>query len=397
MSLTAPNTRAPALFLCYGFRPFFLSAGAFAAIGILLWLPVFLGVVELPIAIAPRDWHTHEMVYGYAAAAITGFLLTAIPNWTGRPPVAGTPLLVLLLAWLGGRLAMAGSGVIGVVPAAAVDLLFLPLAALFAGREIVAAGNRRNYKILAVLGVLIAGNLVFHIETIAGGIADYGARMGLATVVALVIVIGGRIVPTFTRGALMRDGPGRMPLPFGRFDVVTIGTSVLALALWVALPFSPATSLACLLAALLQAARLARWAGDRARRDWLVLILHVAYAFIPLGFLLIAIQLVGVSPGSAGVHAWGTGAIGLMTLAVMTRATLGHTGRELAASRGTVVVYGLAILAAVIRVAAAFPLPMSGELLELAAVAWVLSFCGFAAIYGPMMVQPRLVAGPPGC
>jgi uncharacterized protein involved in response to NO len=393
MSLPGPTKP----FLSYGFRPFFLSAGAFAAISILLWLPVFLGVIELPIAIAPRDWHIHEMLYGYAAAAIAGFLLTAIPNWTGRPAVAGLPLLILLCAWLAGRLAMATSSLIGPVPAAAIDLLFLALVALFAGREIVAAGNRRNYKILAVLGVLFAGNVVFHIETIRTGIADYGARIGLATVVALVVVIGGRIVPSFTRNALMRNGLGRMPQPFGPFDIVTIVVSVMALALWVAAPFWPPTSGLCLTAALLQSGRLARWAGDRARGDWLVLILHVAYAFIPLGFLLIGIQLTGVVSPSAAVHAWGAGAIGLMTLAVMTRATLGHTGRQLAASPGTVLVYSLAIVAALIRIAAALPTPHAGELLEIAALAWVLAFCGFAAIYGPMMVRPRLVAGPPGC
>jgi uncharacterized protein involved in response to NO len=386
-------------FLSYAFRPFFLAAGTFAALAMLVWLPMFITGLELPIEMAPRDWHVHEMVYGYAAAAIAGFLFTAIPNWTGRPPVSGSALLVLLLVWIAGRLAMATSGLIGLRLAMLVDFLFLPLVAFMAGHEIVASGNRRNFKLLAVLALLIGGNAVFSAEVLYADVADYGQRFGLAAVVALIIVIGGRIVPNFTRNALMQLGRGRLPQPFGPFDIAAIVLSVAALATWVVVPQGPATAAVALLAGTLQAVRLARWAGDRARGDWLVLVLHVAYAFVPLGFLLIGITAfapAGTMTG-AGVHAWGVGAIGLMTLAVMTRATLGHTGRPLVASRATVIVYGLMIVAAVARIAAAFPLPASSGLLALAGVAWVTSFAGFVAIYGPMMLGPRLVSGPPGC
>jgi uncharacterized protein involved in response to NO len=141
----------PAVLLSYGFRPFFLAAGAYAALAMLVWLPLLFGRLTLPIAIPPRDWHIHEMVYGYAAAAIAGFLLTAIPNWTGRPPVSGRLLMALILAWLAGRLAMATSALIGEGPAVLADMLFLPLVAAVAGREIVSSGNRRNFKILGVL------------------------------------------------------------------------------------------------------------------------------------------------------------------------------------------------------------------------------------------------------
>ena len=395
--LRAPMARHSVL--SYAFRPFFLAAGAFAALAMLAWLPMFITGLELPIEMAPRDWHVHEMIYGYAAAAIAGFLFTAIPNWTGRPPVSGSALLLLLLVWIAGRLAMATSGLIGLRLAMLVDFLFLPLVAFMAGHEIVASGNRRNFKLLGVLALLIAGNAVFHAEVLHDDIADYGQRFGLAAVVALIAVIGGRIVPNFTRNALMRLGRGRMPQPFGRVDIATIVVSVAALAAWVALPQSIATAAVALLAGALQALRLARWAGDRARGDWLVLVLHVAYAFVPLGFLLIGIAAflpAGTMTG-AGVHAWGVGAIGLMTLAVMTRATLGHTGRPLAASRPTAIVYGLMIVAAVARIAATLPLPMETDLLAIAGVAWVGSFAGFVAIYGPMMLGPRLDSGPPGC
>jgi uncharacterized protein involved in response to NO len=388
-----------AVLLSYGFRPFFLAAGAYAALAMLLWLPVLFGKLALPIAIPPRDWHIHEMVYGYAAAAIAGFLLTAIPNWTGRPPVCGGALLALVLAWIAGRLAMATSALIGELAAVLVDLLFLPLVAVVAGREIVSAGNRRNFKILGVLAVLTAGNAVFHLEVLRDGVAGYGQRIGLAAVVGLIVLIGGRIVPAFTRNALLRRGPGRLPQPFGRFDIAAVAAAVLALSAWTVAPDAPTTGVLAGAAGVLQAARLARWAGDRCRGDWLVLVLHVAYGFIPLGFLLLgaANLLPRLAMPGAAAHAWGVGALGMMTLAVMSRATLGHTGRPLAASPGTVAVYVLALTAAVARVAAAFPSDADVALLYVAAIAWVGAFAGFAIVYGPMVLGPRPEAGPAGC
>jgi uncharacterized protein involved in response to NO len=389
----------PAVLLSYGFRPFFLAAGAYAALAMLVWLPLLFGRLTLPIAIPPRDWHIHEMVYGYAAAAIAGFLLTAIPNWTGRPPVSGRLLMALILAWLAGRLAMATSALIGEGPAVLADMLFLPLVAAVAGREIVSSGNRRNFKILGVLALLIAGNAIFHVELLRDGVAGYGQRIGLAAVVGLIVLIGGRIVPAFTRNALLRQGPGRLPQPFGRFDVAAVAAAVVALAAWTVAPDDAVTGTMAAIAGVLQAARLLRWAGDRCRGDWLVLVLHLAYAFIPLGFLLLAAATLlpaATIPGAAA-HAWGVGALGLMTLAVMSRATLGHTGRTLVASRATVIVYLLVLVAAAARIGAAFPSAMDVTLLYVAAIAWIGAFAGFAAVYGPMMLGPRLHAGPPGC
>lgn len=390
--ISSTRREAPVVFLSYGFRPFFLAAATFAALAMLLWLPLFLGDLALPIAIAPRDWHIHEMVYGYAAAAIAGFLLTAIANWTGRPPIAGPLLLALAVAWLAGRIAMATSALIGRDLAVLCDFLFLPLLAIVAAREIVAAGNRRNYKLLAVLALLIAGNAVFHAETMREGVADYGVRAGLATVIGLIVLIGGRIVPAFTRNALMRQGPGRLPQPFGRVDVAAVAFSVAALAAWVVVPQSAATAALAGIAGLVQAGRLLRWAGDRARGEPLVLVLHVAYGFIPLGFLLLAASALApeLAMQAAAAHAWGAGAIGLMTLAVMSRATLGHSGRPLAASPATVAVYALAIVAALARIAAVFPSSFDNALLYVAAAAWVAAFAGFAAIYGPMLLGPKL-------
>jgi uncharacterized protein involved in response to NO len=341
----------PALF-SYGFRPFFLGAAVWAALAIALWLPQYFGHLKLPTAFAPLDWHIHEMIYGYVAAAVAGFLLTAIPNWTGRLPVNGYPLAALFGLWLLGRIAIAGSAVCGLLIAAVVDVSFLLIFAGVACNEIVAGRNWRNLRVLIVLGVLILGNIVFHAEVIRSGSADYGIRIGVGALIALITLVGGRIVPSFTRNWLVRNNPGRLPQPFSRFDAATIAASALALICWIALPQFTASGILLILAGVLQAVRHMRWAGDRTLADRLVLVLHVAYGFVPIGFLLMGASVLwpAVVPTSAGFHAWMAGAVGLMTLAVMTRASLGHTGQELAASLPTQAIYLCAFIAALARI-----------------------------------------------
>jgi uncharacterized protein involved in response to NO len=383
------NYSGPAL-LSYGFRPFFLGAAAWAALGILLWLPQFFGELTLPTHFGARDWHIHEMLYGYVAAAIAGFLLTAIPNWTGRLPVNGLPLGALALLWLAGRAAILLSANIGAVAAAVIDTGFLVTLFALAAREIISGQNWRNLRVLAVLAVLIAGNVVFHAEVIFEGSADYGTRIAIAAAIALIMVIGGRIIPSFTNNWLVRNNPGRLPVPFSRFDIASIVIGALALMAWVAAPAHKATGLMLMLAGLLQFWRLCRWAGDRTIADRLVLILHIGYFFVPLGFLLTgAAAWWPMLPPGAGIHAWTAGAIGLMPLAVMTRASLGHTGQALVASPGTQIIYACALLAAALRVAAAFD--GSLVLLYAAAFAWVAAFGGFVVVYGP-----ALIGRPPG-
>jgi uncharacterized protein involved in response to NO len=376
----------PAL-LSYGFRPFFLAGATWAALGVLLWLPQYFGEITLPTAFAPLDWHIHEMLYGYVAAVVAGFLLTAIPNWTGRLPVSGMSLGLLALLWLAGRIAVLTSAKIGVATAAAIDISFLLTLAAVALREIISGKNWRNLRVLIVLGVLIAGNVVFHVEVMRSGASDYGVRIGLAAAVTLITLIGGRIVPSFTRNWLVRENPGRLPAPFARFDALCLGGAALALIAWIALPDHAVTGALLLAAAALHAVRLGRWAGDRTGADRLVLVLHVAYGFVPLGFLLLgaSILLPGEVPRSAGLHAWTAGAIGLMTLAVMTRATLGHTGRPLAASLATQLIYFCALIAVTARIAAAFG--GAFELLHVAAFAWVAAFGGFVVVYGPLLLR----------
>jgi uncharacterized protein involved in response to NO len=375
----------PVLF-SYGFRPFFLGGALWAALSILLWLPQYFGELSLPTAFAPLDWHIHEMLYGYVAAIVTGFLLTAIPNWTGRFPVNGLPLAALAALWLAGRVAVAGSAIWGAELAAVIDVAFLAALAALAAREILAGRNWRNLRVLIVLGVLIAGNVVFHAEAILRGRADYGIRIGIAAAIGLIMLVGGRIVPSFTHNWLARNNPGRLPRPFSRFDALALGVSALALAIWIVMPRQLVSGAVLMIAGLLQATRLARWAGERTFADRLVLVLHVGYAFVPIGFVLLGAAILWPAewPISAGLHAWTAGAIGLMTLAVMTRASLGHTGQKLAASLPTQLIYLCVVVAALARILAAFE--PSSALLHVATFAWVLAFGGFAVIFGPLLL-----------
>jgi uncharacterized protein involved in response to NO len=376
----------PALF-SYGFRPFFLGGAAWSVACIVLWIPQLMGDLSLRTAYSPLDWHIHEMLYGYVAAVIAGFLLTAIPNWTGRLPINGGPLMTLAALWLAGRFAILFSAQLGILVAALIDVAFLATLAVVAAREIIAGRNWRNLRVLVLIGVLIAGNIAFHTEVYVFDSADYSIRIGIAAVIMLIALVGGRIVPSFTRNWLARRENGRLPAPFSRFDVASIAVSLVSLALWVALPSSSITGLALIAAAVMQIARLVRWAGDRTTSDRLVLVLHVGYAFVPIGFALLGASILYplVVPSSVGIHAWTAGAVGLMTLAVMTRASLGHTGQPLTAGRGTQAIYLFVLCAAVFRIIAGFVGSM--PLMEFAAAAWVAAFGGFVLFYGPILCQ----------
>lgn len=387
----------PAL-LSYGFRPFFLLAALQAGLAILVWLPFVTGHLAVPTAFAPVDWHVHEMLFGYQAAAIAGFLLTAIPNWTGRLPVQGVPLLVLVLAWLAGRLAVTASALIGWRLAMAADALFLLLLAGAAAREIVAGRNWHNLKVVVLVTLLLAANLAFHLEAGLTGSADLSRRAAIAVVLMLVALIAGRIVPSFTRNWLAPRGPGRLPVPFGRYDKLVLAASAPALGLWIALPDAPATGAALALGAGLHLARLARWAGERSWRNPLLVILHVGYLFVPVGFALTAAASFGLVAPGAGLHAWTAGAFGTMTLAVMSRASLGHTGRPLVATVATQASYVLLVIGAVARICSALghgPV----MLLHVAGLCWSLGFLVFALAYWRVLTGarqgPKAVSGAP--
>ncbi len=375
--------------LSYGFRPFFLFGSIYAGAMIPLWLAIFSGELDLHTAFAPRDWHVHEMLFGYVAAVLGGFLLTAVPNWTGRLPLQGAPLAVLVSAWLAGRIAIFTSVSIGWAAACAIDAAFLALLAGAAAREIIAGRKWSNLPVVALISLVGADNVAFHIEAHFDGLAEYSTRFAVALVITLISLIGGRIVPSFTRNWLARQQPGRMPSPFGRLDGIVVAASVFALATWIVAPMSKATGGMLMMVGLLHIIRLARWAGYRTASDRLVLILHLAYAFVPLGYILSGLAAFDVLPSSAGIHAWTGGAIGTMTLAVMTRATLGHTGQLLQASIGTQCVYAAVIAAALMRVCASIDTEHMHILLSAAGLGWAAAFLGFAFLYGPALCAPR--------
>jgi uncharacterized protein involved in response to NO len=376
-------------FLSYGFRPFFFLGSLYAVLSILLWLPIYAGELDAHSAFVPVDWHVHEMLFGYLPAIVTGFLLTAIPNWTGRLPVQGLPLLALVVLWIAGRAAVFFSADIGWQAGALIDGAFLLAVTAAAAREIIAGRNWRNLKVLIPLAVLACANGAFHIEAHSLGTSDVSRRLGMAAAIMLISLIGGRIIPSFTRNWLVRENPGRLPAPFGRFDTASIAISAFALGAWTFAPESIVSALLLAAAAILQAWRLSRWAGERTVRDPLVLILHLAYAFVPVGLALVSASIFfpGAVPAAAGLHALGTGAVGSMTLAVMTRATLGHTGRELKAGRGASFIFMAILLAGSLRILATF-VP-SGVMIDIAGAAWVAAFAGFLVVHGTALMTPK--------
>ena len=379
----------------HGFRPFFLAGGLWAAIAMVLWIGAVTGQWTIASDYGPVAWHAHSLLFGYVSATMTGFLLTAIPNWTGRLPLSGGPLVGLVALWIAGRLALVFSDAIGTVPAAAIESLFLIAVALTVVREIVAGKNWRNLKPVGLVSALALANIGFHAETILTGAPDYTMRAAIALIVGLIMLIGGRVVPSFTRNWLAQRRARRLPVPFGKTDMRLMAVAAIALLTWVVVPEGWATGTLLLIAAAAQLFRLARWAGLSTWRQPLVFVLHAAFAFVPFGFLLAGAAALwpDMLPPRIALHGWTAGAIALMTLAVMTRATLGHTGRELTAGAATTAIYLTAGLAVLARLAVPFLPDLTMPLLELAAAAWIAAFAGFVVVYGPILVRQRRPQG----
>lgn len=390
LALRRSRMAAAPAFLRGGFRPFFFSGATWAIVVVGLWVLAMAGSITLPTAFEPLAWHRHEMLFGYLGAVIAGFLLTAIPNWTGRLPIAGGGLAALASLWVAARFAMLFSASTGAALAALLDVGFLVILALLCGREVVASKNR-NLPVVGVVLLLALAAGVDHAESVRWMATDgLGWRSGFALVLLLITLIGGRIIPSFTRNWLAKQGRTEgLPMQPSRFDLVVIGATASALAAWcVAAPVNAAAPL-LLAASALQFVRLARWKGWLAAADPLVLILHVAYAWLPLGLLLLGLSILGGQPASPALHALSAGAMASMTLAVMTRATLGHTGRELRSGTGTTTVYSLVTIGTALRVTAPW-LPFDYLLLiQVAGALWGGAFLLFLVIYGPMLLGPR--------
>jgi uncharacterized protein involved in response to NO len=377
--------------LTAGFRPFFLAAAGWAALVMLVWLPLLSGDLDLPTRFDPLSWHVHEMLFGFVMAAVGGFLLTAIPNWTNRPPIAGQPLALLISLWLLGRIACLVSASLPGWLAPALDLAFPVALEAVALRELIAARNRRNYPLLVPVPLLALANLLTHLRALGVAVPfGLGWRLGIAVVIVLISVIGGRFIPAFTRNWLNARGLAPVPPPVDMLDRAAVVVLLTAMIGWTFLPDWRPVGVVLLIAAALNLARLSRWRGFATVEEPLLLALHVGYLWLVAGTALLALSLLtDAVPYPAAVHALTAGAMGTMTLAVMTRATLGHTGRVLRADVVTMVIYALVSVAAVLRIVAAWVAQGQMDLLEVAVLAWVGAFGLFAAEYGPMLLAPR--------
>lgn len=378
-------------FLRGGFRPFFFGAAVWAVIAIALWLCVLSGEIVLPSRFVGVAWHRHEMLFGFVGAVVSGFLLTAIPNWTGRLPIAGKPLLSLFGLWAAARLVVLFSEVVGFWSAATLDVGLFVVLALLATREVLASKNR-NMPIVALVfafGLADAADYAGSAGVIA---ADIGWRAAIALVILMISMIGGRIIPSFTRNWMVKKSAleklPRQPQPL---DLLVIASTAAALLFWIIFSRNRLTGMILLLASAAQALRLSRWGGLRTMSDPLVLVLHLGYVWIPIGLFLLGLSIAGIDiPESAGVHALTAGGMTTMILAVMSRASLGHTARELKASPMTVGAYAFVTSGALVRVAASLSIGAYSVMIDLAGLLWGSALLLFLIVYQPVLWRPRL-------
>lgn len=379
----------PALF-SYGLRPFFFGAALFAGLAVPVWVLLLTHFGSAGLFFPVRAWHVHEMVFGFLPAVITGFVLTAIPNWTDRPPIRGRELMLLWSLWVAGRVAMAVPWLPSVL-CALVDGAFLVAAASLVWREI-AAGRSWSHAPIGVLITLYAGaGLSYHGLTLSGAATDRAERMALGLVMLLLAIIGGRVTPNFTEEFLTDRNVTRRVPPFSWFDGLSVALVGLAVANWIAQPDARVTGWMFVAAGVANLGRLVRWHGWATWPEPLVLILHIGYGWFAAALVIVGGAILDVGlPTTDALHAFTTGAVGVMTLAVMTRASLGHTGRIRHAGPMTVGIYLLVNLGALLRVfgpATTFPDPV---VLALAGACWSGAYLLFAFLYGPFLLRPSL-------
>jgi uncharacterized protein involved in response to NO len=375
-----------------GFRPFFLLAGAFAAAVVPLWILVVAGVVHPAGYLEATAWHAHEMVFGFSVAVIAGFLLTAVGNWTGRETAVGGPLLALAALWAAGRVAMLVPGALPRGLPALVDLAFLPALLAVLARPLVQARNRRNFVMLAILGALFAANAVVHASALgvaAPGAARHACLVALDVVVLVILIIAGRIFPMFTRNAT-----GVESIRSSRaLDALAVASmAALTLLDAIAPEGGAASSVVAGAAGVLAAARAARWGTRHVARIPLLWILHAGYAWLVIGLLLRALAgFVAAIPASVAAHALTVGAIGSLTLGMMARVALGHSGRPLVAPRSVAWAFVAVNAAAVARVVVPLVAPAwTLWALVAAAVLWTAAFVVYVAAYAPILLSPRV-------
>jgi len=373
----------------YGFRPFFLVAGFYATIAVLIWIGFLQGYLPFDTHWPVQTWHAHEMIFGFIVSAITGFLLTAIPSWTGRRGYAGAPLVGLTLVWLLGRIVVTLSAVLPAWLVAVIDLAFLPILAFTLLPALIRSGNRRNLIFIALLVLLFAANLQFHISD---GTATASFQFAINVILILVTIVGSRILPVFTASGLRQAGHDikirRKPL-LDKSILVCVGLLI------VADIYNPGPMLVATLASfttILYCWQLSRWRGRLTVGIPILWVLHIGYAWIPIALLLKATWLLGVGiPATSWLHALTAGAFSTMILGVMSRAALGHTGRALEVVPAITLAYILLNFAALIRVFAPILMPQFWlQSMVVSALLWSTSFILFLIIYTPILCRPRI-------
>ncbi len=370
----------------YGFRPFFLGAGIQAVAAVMLWVHA-LHDGGMP----PRFdvlWHGHELVFGFATAALAGFLLTAVPNWTAAGPVRGIKLLALFTIWLGAR-TLAFLPIGDGAPFAIVDLAFLPALAAVITPAIVRGDTRRNLVLVTFVLVLSVLNALWHGERagIVDGVGLPALHGALGVFAVMIAIIGGRIVPAFTIGGMRMAGHPLEIVPAPRLDFAAASLAAATLLVWAAGLGGPLVAVLATTAAVVNAWRLARWQGWRTFGVPLVAVLHLGYGWLVIALALVALAALEIVSNAAVAHALGSGAVGTMVLAVMSRAALGHTGRALVASPSTIVAYGLVVVGGALRVASsAMTWP---ELVVPSGVLWSAGFAIFVLVYSPILLRAR--------
>ncbi|CAN5471517.1 NnrS family protein [soil metagenome] len=373
-----------------GFRPFFLAAAAFAAFVVPLWLFVWSGHATLPAQLLPSAWHAHEMVFGFVVAVIAGFLLTAVRNWTSRPTPTGAALASLVALWALGRVALFLEGPIPHVVAALVDLAFLPALTIALARPIVQSRNWKNAVFLPLLLLLFTTNALFHFGSPVWAVR--APKIAIDVVLLIVVVIGGRVIPSFTASALRIDVRKHPAL-----DAVALASLGAVALLGAVADGSRIYAVVSIAAGFFHALRLIGWRGWRAWRSPILWVLHVGYAWIAIGLVLRGVS--GFFPTwipSAATHALTVGAIGILILGMMSRVSLGHTGRLLVVTPLVTVAFGFLVLAAIVRAMGPLLFP-EGYFAELvvAGTLWSAAFALFVFVYVPILGAPR-VDGKPG-
>jgi uncharacterized protein involved in response to NO len=363
-------------------RPSFISGAVWAGLVSLILVPGFFAGLDTQTAFSPADLQVHETLFAYLGTVIAGFILTSIPEWTGRPPLSGRSLTILILVWLAGRAAVAVSGIVGPLAAGGIDCLFLALTAITAATE---AAKGRGWKALPPIGLLVlflAGDAVFYLGAYDSGSGDAGKRIGIAAAVILVTLVSGRSVP----GRNAPEAETAEPAPFGALGVSTVAVSSLALLGWILLPNYRASAALMVLAGIVHAVRLARWVFDRSPQTTLTLVQQLAYAFIPLGFLVIGGGVLFSHDQGNGVdvRAWLVSATGILTLATFARVSLDEAARPRSVRTMARIIYAAIAVVAVTRLFGGLTwiLPVIGG------AALMVLFAVFVIGYLPVLARP---------